>query len=76
MGLFVRTIGIARTTMKIGMAYLTYNITRYVWAREKGDGSVMPVARVGEHRPENPPSSTHHSSVVPPRSTLPNSGRQ
>lgn len=31
MGLFVRTIGIARATMKIGMANLAYSITRYVW---------------------------------------------
>jgi len=31
MGLFVRTIGIARATMKIRMANLAYNITRYVW---------------------------------------------
>jgi len=31
MGLFVRTIGIARATTKIGMANLTYNLTRYAW---------------------------------------------
>jgi hypothetical protein len=35
MGLFVRTIGIARATMKIGMANLTYNITRYVWHEKR-----------------------------------------
>jgi len=35
MGLFVRTIGIARATMKIGMANLAYNITRYVWHEKK-----------------------------------------
>jgi hypothetical protein len=27
----VRTIGIARATTKIGMANLTYNLTRYAW---------------------------------------------
>jgi hypothetical protein len=31
MGLFVRTIGIARATTKIGMANLAYNLTRFVW---------------------------------------------
>ncbi|WP_192360367.1 hypothetical protein [Mesorhizobium mediterraneum] len=30
-GLFARTIGIARATVKIGMANLAYNPTRYVW---------------------------------------------
>jgi IS5 family transposase len=35
MGLFVRTIGIARATMKIGMANLVYNITRYVWHEKR-----------------------------------------
>ncbi|MGB3386701.1 MAG: IS5 family transposase, partial [Pseudaminobacter sp.] len=35
MGLFVRTIGIARATMKIGMANLAYNITRYVWHEKR-----------------------------------------
>lgn len=31
MGLFVRTIGLARATTKIGMANLAYNLTRYIW---------------------------------------------
>ncbi|MER8970662.1 IS5 family transposase [Mesorhizobium sp. M0808] len=31
MGLFVRTIGIARARSKIGMANLAYNLTRFVW---------------------------------------------
>ena len=39
MGLSVRTIGIARATMKIGMANLAYNITRYVW-HEKSAAAV------------------------------------
>lgn len=30
-GLFVRTIGIARARTKIGMANLAYNLTRFVW---------------------------------------------
>lgn len=35
MGLFVRTIGITRATVKIGMANLAYNITRYVWHEKR-----------------------------------------
>ena len=31
MGLMVRTIGIARAQVKIGLANLAYNIRRYVW---------------------------------------------
>ncbi len=31
MGLFVRTIGIARATTKIGLANLAYNMQRLVW---------------------------------------------
>lgn len=31
MGLVVRTIGIARATIKIGMANLAYNFQRLVW---------------------------------------------
>ena len=31
MGLFVRTIGIARARLKIGMANLVYNMQRLVW---------------------------------------------
>ena len=31
MCMFVRTIGIARTRTKIGMANLAYNLTRFVW---------------------------------------------
>ena len=35
MGLCVRTIGIARARVKIGMANLAYNMRRYVWLRTK-----------------------------------------
>ena len=35
MGLVVRTIGIARAKVKIGMANLAYNMRRFVWLREK-----------------------------------------
>lgn len=31
MGLFIRTIGLARARVKIGMANLAYNLTRLVW---------------------------------------------
>jgi hypothetical protein len=34
MGLFIRTIGIARATTKIGMANLVYNIKRFVFLRK------------------------------------------
>ena len=34
MGLFVRTIGIARATTKIGMANLVYNIKRFIFLRK------------------------------------------
>ena len=35
MGLCVRTIGIARARVKIGMANLAYNMRRFVWLRAK-----------------------------------------
>jgi hypothetical protein len=31
MGLFIRTIGLARATTKIGLANLTYNMKRLIW---------------------------------------------
>ena len=31
MGLFVRTIGLARATAKIGLANLAYNMRRLLW---------------------------------------------
>ena len=34
MGLFVRTIGIARATVKIGLANIAYNMKRAVWLSE------------------------------------------
>ncbi len=36
MALFIRTIGIARATMKIGMANLAYNFQRLVWLNGRG----------------------------------------
>jgi IS5 family transposase len=36
MGLFVRTIGIARARTKIGMTNLAYNLTRFVWHEARG----------------------------------------
>jgi IS5 family transposase len=35
MGLFVRTIGLARAKVKIGMANLVYNIRRLVWQERR-----------------------------------------
>lgn len=35
MGLFIRTIGLARARVKIGMANLAYNITRLVWQERR-----------------------------------------
>ena len=34
MGLFIRTIGIARARTKIGMANLVYNIKRFIFLRK------------------------------------------
>jgi IS5 family transposase len=31
MGLFIRTIGLARATLKIGLANLAYNMKRLIW---------------------------------------------
>ena len=31
MGLFIRTIGLARARLKIGLANLVYNIKRFIW---------------------------------------------
>jgi transposase, IS5 family len=31
MGLFIRTIGLARAKVKIGIANITYNMSRLVW---------------------------------------------
>jgi len=36
MGLVVRTIGIARARVKIGLANLVYNMRRAVWLTQKG----------------------------------------
>jgi len=38
MGLFIRTIGIARATTKIGMANLVYNIKRFIFLRKVAGG--------------------------------------
>jgi len=35
-GLVVRTIGIARATVKIGLANIVYNMKRAVWLTERG----------------------------------------
>jgi IS5 family transposase len=35
MGLVVRTIGIARATVKIGLANIAYNMKRAVWLTER-----------------------------------------
>ena len=35
MGLFVRTIGIARAQVKIGLVTLAYNMRRLVWLNER-----------------------------------------
>jgi transposase, IS5 family len=35
MGLFIRTIGIARATTKIGMANLVYNIKRFIFLYDR-----------------------------------------
>ena len=35
MGLFIRTIGLARATIKIGFANLLYNMQRMVWLTDQ-----------------------------------------
>ena len=35
MKLFIRTIGISRAKVKIGMANIAYNMLRYVWLNER-----------------------------------------
>ena len=35
LGLFVRTIGIARATAKIGLANLAYNMRRLIWLERR-----------------------------------------
>lgn len=60
MGLFVRTIGIARATMKIGMANIAYNITRYGW-HEKRAASV---SRAAGRRPLSPYEIQHRHHIT------------
>ena len=36
MRLFIRTIGLVRAKVKIGMANLAYNLTRLVWHQGRG----------------------------------------
>ena len=36
MGLFIRTIGMARAITRIGMANLVYNMQRYLWLEGRG----------------------------------------
>lgn len=36
MGLLVRTIGLDRARLKIGLANLAYNMPRFVWLRPRG----------------------------------------
>jgi hypothetical protein len=35
MRLFVRTVGLARATVKIGMANIAYNMKRLVWLEQQ-----------------------------------------
>jgi transposase, IS5 family len=35
MGLFVRTIGLARATVKIGLTNLVYNMRRLLWLKRQ-----------------------------------------
>jgi len=35
LGLVIRTIGLARARVKIGLANLVYNMQRFVWLRSK-----------------------------------------
>jgi len=35
MGLVIRTVGIARARVKVGLANLAYNLRRYVWLQRR-----------------------------------------
>jgi IS5 family transposase len=35
-GLIMRTIGLARARVKIGLANLTYNFGRFIWLEKRG----------------------------------------
>lgn len=48
MGLFIRTIGLARARVKIGMANIAYNITRLVWQERRR--ALAEPHRYPEHR--------------------------
>ena len=48
MGLFIRTIGIARATTKVGMADLVYNIKRFIFLRKIAIGMIL-VLRKAAH---------------------------
>jgi len=50
--------------MKIGMANLPYNITRYVWHEKRAAAAWCGTAMRPSGR-RNPKSSSHHSAVVP-----------
>ena len=56
MGLFVRTIGIARARTKIGMANLAYNLTRFVW--HQGANCARMTAKTAENAAKVPKSAT------------------
>ena len=50
MGLFIRTIGLARAEIKIGLANLVYNIKRFIWLSTSWPPLVRRFRRVGRHR--------------------------
>lgn len=50
MGLFVRTIGIARAKVKIGMANLVYDIGRLVWQERRRGLAYSTIAPGADHR--------------------------
>lgn len=50
MKLFIRTIGIARATTKIGMANLAYNLSRFVWHEGRSGTDRSQIAPGTRHR--------------------------
>ncbi len=59
MGMFVRTIGIARAIMKIGMVNLAYNISQICLAREKSGLSMRRRPPGGDELEKNSVISTN-----------------
>ncbi|WP_339348528.1 hypothetical protein [uncultured Sphingomonas sp.] len=71
MGLFIRTIGIARAEVKVGLANLIYNIDHLIFPRTtRRHGIVAPGEQVSvmppQERPDQPANGTRSRPLMPP----------